>query len=74
MDINIILVIVQLITVIATLISAFLLYQTIKSNNILNQNNIFNEVVKQERKLRIKLEEYRKEIAKRRKNKDNFED
>ena len=44
------------------LISVILIYITIRNNKNLNQKIIFNEIVKQERELRIKLNEYRKEI------------
>jgi hypothetical protein len=60
--IQLILVIIQSITTIITLISVILIYKTIKSNEILNQRVIFNEVIKQERELRIKLSEYREKI------------
>lgn len=62
MDINFLLIIIQFLTVIITLISAIILYKTIQNNKILNQNNLFNELVRQERELRVKLNEYRKEI------------
>jgi hypothetical protein len=65
MDINWVILIVQFIIAIVTLSSVIILYLTIKSNKQLNQNIIFNEVVKQERELRIKLSEYREEIDKR---------
>lgn len=66
MDINnVLLIIIQFTTAIITLISVIILYKTIQSNKSLNQNNLFNELVKQERELRIKLGEYRIEIDKR---------
>lgn len=69
MDINFLLIIIQFFSVIITLISVIILYKTIQNNKILNQNNLFNELVGQERELRVKLNEYRKEIYKlRRKN------
>ena len=62
MDINLILTIIQLLSVIMALISVIILARTIQNNKYINQNNLFNEVVKQERELRIKLNEYREEI------------
>ena len=74
MDINItiqlIIVIIQSVIAIITLISVILIYKTIKSNEILNQRVIFNEVVKQERELRIKLFEYREIIHNKKIKKD----
>ena len=75
MDINLILVLIQSLTSIIALVSILILYRTIKSNEDINQRTIFNEVVKQERELRIKLSEYREEIHKRQKkskDKENF--
>ncbi len=75
MDIELLLVVAQFLMPIITLISVVILYQTIKSNNYLNQRVIFNELVKQERELRIKLSEYREEIHKRlkkSKRRDNY--
>lgn len=57
--------IIQSVIAITMLISVIAIYKTIKSNQNLNQKILFNEVVKQERELRIKLSEYRKEIDKR---------
>lgn len=51
--------------VLITLISVIILYNTIKSNKKLNENNFFNELVKQERELRVKLSEYRENIHKK---------
>jgi hypothetical protein len=69
MDSNVIIQIViastNLIFVILTLISVILVYYTIKENKKINQRIIFNEIVKQEREVRIKLSEYREEIHKR---------
>jgi len=62
MDTSQYLVVIQLLTAIITLISVFLIYLTIKNNTGINQNNLFNEVIKQERDLRIRLNEYRLEI------------
>jgi len=44
------------------LISVIAIYKTIKSNQNLNQKLLFNEVIKQKREVRIKLNEYRKRI------------
>ena len=65
---------IQSITVLITLISVILIYRTIKSNEILNQRIIFNEVIKQERELRIKLSEYREKINSKRIKKDERKD
>ncbi len=65
MDTNRLLIIIQLLSTIITLVTALILWITIQHNKLLNQNNIFNELVKQERELRIKLNEYRIEIDKR---------
>ncbi|MBS3075228.1 hypothetical protein J4429_02090 [Candidatus Pacearchaeota archaeon] len=72
MDTNIIIAIIQSLTAIIILISVFLIYKTIKSNEILNQRIIFNEVVKQERELRIKLNEYREIIQNKKCKKENY--
>ena len=55
----------QFFTILITVAYVFLLAKTIKNNNNLNQRLIFSELVKQERELRIKLNEYRGEIHKR---------
>ena len=55
---------VQLIITLIMLFSVILIYRTIKSNEKSNQNLLFNEIVKQERELRIKLQEYADEIKK----------
>ncbi|GEM_PF-6687059 len=68
MDINIF---VQLIIAIIMFASVVLIYMTIRSNKILNQNILFNEFVKQEIGLRIKLQEYRKDIHSREENGDS---
>lgn len=52
----------QLTAIIISLISASFILFTIISNRNLNQRMLFNEMVKQERELRILLNEYRKEI------------
>lgn len=59
------LIMLQFVIAIMTLVSVYFIYRTIRSNVDLNQNNLFNELVKQERELRIKLNEYRLEIDKR---------
>lgn len=59
MDTNLFIVIIQAISIIIALFTALVLYWTIRSNNILNQNNLFNELVRQERELRVKLDEYK---------------
>ena len=74
MDTNNWLIIVQFLTAIITLISVYLVYRTIKSNISLNQNNLFNELVKQERELKIKLNEYRLEIDNRIDKEKEFEE
>ena len=56
MDISLTLLLVQ---IIATILYIILIYITIKSNQRLNKQNIFTEIVKQERQLKIKLLEYR---------------
>lgn len=63
--IQLIIALTNLIFVILTLISVLLVYQTIQENKKINQRVIFNEVVKQEREVRIKLSEYREEIHRR---------
>ena len=65
---------INLLFVILTLISVILIYKTMKVNQNLNRKVIFNEVVKQERELRVKLTEYRKEIHNRIKKGDKKED
>jgi len=72
MDTNIAIVIIQFITVLITIVSVTILYKTIINSKKLNQNIIFNEAVKQERELRIKLSEYREEIHRRIQNKKDF--
>jgi len=62
MGINIILALVQSLALILTIATIYTLYKTIKSNQNLNQRILFNEVIKQERELRIKLLEYREKI------------
>jgi len=55
---------IQLLATLITLISVILIYKTMKTHQKLNQRTLFNEVVKQERELRIKLLEYRNKINK----------
>ncbi len=59
MDISFLILIIQVIAVIITIIYVILVYRTMKNYQRLNQKIIFNEVVKQERELKIKLLEYR---------------
>tara|TARA_Y100000310_G_scaffold298381_1_gene332280 strand:+ start:4754 stop:5212 length:459 start_codon:yes stop_codon:yes gene_type:complete len=73
MDIEqLIITIIQIFNSILILISVSLIYKTIKSNEKSNKRIIFNELVKQERELRIKLNEYRKEIHKKRAESKDF--
>jgi len=62
MDTNIIILLIQIITAIITVAYVILISKTIKSNKELNQNSLFNEIIKQERYLKIKLLEYRNKI------------
>ncbi len=62
MDTNIIILLIQIITAIITVAYVILISKTIKSNKKLNQNSLFNEIIKQERYLKIKLLEYRNKI------------
>ena len=55
MNINLVLIIIQTITVITTLISVTLIYKTIKSNERLNQRILFERITKEERELRVKF-------------------
>lgn len=71
---SIYLIIIQFVTVMITLTSVIILYKTIQNSKNLNQNNLFNELVKQERELRIKLSEYRIEIDKRLDKNKKFEE
>ena len=64
--------IITLIATIITFCSVIILALTITSNKNLNQKIIFNELVKQERELRIKLNEYRNELHKKLENKKDF--
>ena len=59
MDISII---VNILIALIMLTSATFVWLTILSNNRLNQKILFNEIVKQERELRIKLNEYKEKI------------
>jgi len=71
MDFNIFIlivsIIIQSIIAIIALITVMIIYK-------LNQRIIFNEVVKQERELRIKLSEYRKEIHKKQNQSQEFKE
>jgi len=60
MFIDSVLIIIQTIAVTTTLISVILIYKTIKSNESLNQRILFSNITKEERELRIKLQEYQK--------------
>ncbi len=73
MDINSLIALIQFLTVIITFFSVILIYKTIESNKNLNQKILFNEIIKQEREVRIKLSEYREEIHKRLKKSRNIE-
>jgi hypothetical protein len=64
MLIEIFLIIIQTLVVIITLISVILIYKTIKSNERLNQKILFTNITKEERELKIKLNEYRDLIKK----------
>ena len=59
MDTDIIILIINALVAIITIIYVVLLYETMKISQNLNKHNIFNDIVKQERELRIKLLEYR---------------
>lgn len=50
--------IIQSITALAILISVVLIYKTMRSNEKLNRGILFSEVSKEERELKIKLQEY----------------
>lgn len=65
MDTNFLIVIIQLFSVIITFGTVIVLYKTIQNDKTLNQDNLFNELVRQKRELRIKLGEYRIELDKR---------
>jgi hypothetical protein len=54
--------IIQILVLTITLISVILIYKTIKSNERLNQRILFGNITKEERELRIKLNEYRDKI------------
>lgn len=56
---------IQAISAIITLTSVIILYIAILNNKKLNKNILLNEIVKQERELRMKLSEYREEIHRR---------
>jgi len=52
----------QITAIIISLVSVLFIFLTILSNKNLNQRLLFNEIVKQERELRILLNNYRKDI------------
>ncbi len=60
-----ILIIIQTIAVLITLVSVILIYKTIKSNERLNQRILFCDITKEEREIRVKLQEYQKEYNKK---------
>ena len=60
--------IIQITIALITLISVILIFRTIKSNETINQRIIFNEIVKQERELKIALNNYRRNIHKKKIN------
>jgi len=55
-------IVLQSISTIALLISVFLIYITIKSNSKINQRILFSNITKEERELRIKLQDYSSKI------------
>jgi len=61
------------ISVITTLIYISLIYKTIKSNEKLNQRILFSNITKEERELRIRLQEYREKIENPKLNKTERE-
>lgn len=61
MDIDLV---IKFVSAMIAILSTLILLFTIRSNRVLQQNSLFNEVIKQERELRIKLSEYRDEIQK----------
>ena len=71
MDINIA---ISLITSLIALVSTILLAVTISANKRLNQNILFNEIVKQERSLRVILNKYRKEIQDNKRDGKDYQD
>ena len=71
MDIN---TLIQLVIAVIMFFSVVLIYMTIKNNKTLNRNLLFNELVKQEIGLRIKLQEYREEIQRRKGGNGDFEE
>ncbi len=70
MDTNILIVIIQLISTFIALGTAGVLYKTIQNDKILNQDNLFNELVKQQREIGIKLNEYKEKMDE---NENDFE-
>jgi len=59
--------------VLITLISVIFIYKTIKSNETLNQRILFSNITKEERELRIKLNEYRDKINSKEKGSEEKE-
>jgi len=57
---------IQLLTALITTITALLIYKTIKSNERLNQRILFGNITKEERELKIKLQEYNEKIDNKR--------
>jgi hypothetical protein len=55
-------ILIQIVTPAITLISAFLIYKTIKTQVRLNEKILFDRITKEERELRIKFQEYREKI------------
>ena len=51
---------IQFVSLIVLLISVILIYRTIKSNERINQRLLFSNVTKEERELKIKLQDYTK--------------
>ena len=58
MVIEIFVAVIQALTALIMLISVVLLSLSISNNSLINQRNLFNGIVKQERELRIKLNDY----------------
>lgn len=71
MDISII---IQLVIAIIMLLSAVLIFVTIIINKMINQNLIFVEVVKHERDLRVKLNEYKMKMRSEEGGTDEWEE
>ena len=73
MFIEIFLIIIQTIAVLITFISVILIYKTIKSNERLNQQILFSNITKEERELKIKLNEYQERFNNKRTTKKEKE-